>query len=77
MTTATIDHPSHHGFTPRFEWHGTERVIVWRHCGNDARYGNITHQENRRVDHHYIVACVVCDARYESECLWRKVGASA
>lgn len=32
-------HPQEAGFTPRYEWRGRERCIVWRCCGQDARQG--------------------------------------
>lgn len=33
-------YPQDLGFTPRYEWHGQHRVIIWRHCGRDAAQGD-------------------------------------
>lgn len=70
VKTAAIRNPRGVGFEARYEWHGRERVIVWRHCGEDARSGPKDHVIGKRADYHTVVSCNVCDLRWESRCLW-------
>lgn len=58
-------HPQAIGFTPRYEWRGRERCIVWRHCGADAQQGNkqvmtITETGTKRIENRSICRCTVC-----------------
>jgi hypothetical protein len=63
-----VPHPQDVGFTPRYEWHGRERVIVWQHCGQDAgrteRWERGLDGVQRRVTR---LACRACDLRWSSD----------
>lgn len=61
-------HPQAAGFTPRYEWHGRSRHIVWRCCGEDARQGdkqivsyrNENGQTIKCIENRHVCECLIC-----------------
>lgn len=75
QTQMAIRNPRGVGFEARYEWHGREQVIIWRHCGADAAQGPKDHRlsGSQRADYHTVVSCASCGLRWESRCLWEGV----